>query len=139
MSLENELKKNTTALEAMTAALLASQSGTYKTPEGDNASMVQVSLAAPAPAPAPAAPAPLAPGAPVTAAVGSTATPITAPAAVLMTPEEFNTALVAEMTRINQGRTPIDAVMGQMGITSVVGLTAEQQATLMTTVKAISA
>ena len=96
MSLENELKKNTAALEAMTAALLSGVAA------------------------APAAAAPAAPAAPA-----------------MMTPEEFNAELVAEMTRINKGREPIDTVMAQMGITSVVGLTAEQQTQLMTSVKAI--
>jgi hypothetical protein len=89
-----------------------------------------------APAAAPAAPAPAAaPAAP--AAMQSAAQLV--PAAVMMTPEELNVALVAEMERIGKGREPIDAAMAKVGITGCAGQTAEQQQLLMAAVKAIPA
>lgn len=116
MSIEKDLKDNTAALNANTEILQKLY----------DLKVASVSTDSPAPVAAPA-PAEVVP----TAVVPPT--PVAAP----MTPEEFNEALVAEFKRIGS-RDPIDSAMNEMGITSVTGLTAEQQQILITNVKAIA-
>ena len=59
-----------------------------------------------------------------------------APAAPQMTPEELNTALVAEFQRLGS-REGIDGVMAEMGVTSITDLAADQYPVLLDKVKAL--
>lgn len=127
MSLENEIKKNTAAIVALTEALLK---GASITPE-------EVTPAPPAPpkvedAPptppkqeeAPAPPTPPAPPAPPEQA---------GPA---MTAEELNAAVVIEFQRLGT-REPIDKVLTEMGATGISTLPAERYAEFLDKVKVL--
>ena len=72
----------------------------------------------------------------ITPAPAAPAAPAPAPAAPQMTPEELNTALVAEFQRLGS-REGIDGVMAEMGVTSITDLAADQYPVLLDKVKAL--
>ena len=76
-----------------------------------------------------------------TAAAPVAAAPVVAAAntaPVLLSDEDMNNALVAEFKRFGN-REVIDAEMAKLGVTSVVGMTAENQNALLTAVRAFDA
>ena len=127
MSIENEIKKLTAAVQENTA-MLERVHGNAPVAEVPTAPAPVAEVpTAPAPAPAPVAEVPTAPA----------PAPAPAPAATY-TPEQLNQILVEEFTRIGD-RAPIDAAMQQLGVTSVTDLPADKQQALIDAVRAIQA
>lgn len=143
MPIEKDLKDNTAALNANTA-ILQKLYDIKTTGAAIVAPTTATKVVKPTPAPvAPmssptVAPAPMAP-APAPAAVAQPAAVAAAPvqqSLVALSPEQMNEALVAEFQRVGD-RTPIDAAMTALGVTSVNDLPADKQQELLAAVRAI--
>ena len=131
MSIEKDLKDNTAALKANTAAIESLIQ--FKAGQAAIESIGAPVATQPAPPVVPvqpeiATPPPVAP--PTQPAVAP------APAAA-MSAEELNAAILVEFKRLNGDRTKIDAVMTSMSIAGITNATPEQYQPLLDAIRAI--
>lgn len=160
MSIENNLERIATALEAIaeglsvkketaapvtvsepapkqtaTASATTSTSTDVPTPPAQVAAPTSVSTpAAPSPASTPSIPSP-----PVATVAATTTAPIAAAQPVNLTADQLNEQLKAEYTRLGNNREPIDKEMRAMGVQSITDLKPEQYQLLLDAVRKVAA